>query len=86
MAAYVDKTIAIDKGVQVPLAVGERVKKSDYYAKGSRSANRDGILLMYVGNPPKEMEGAYLYDSRLIAYGDMPLQVFLKKLEADKVR
>lgn len=79
MAAYVESVYTKDSTVQLPLKIGERVEKSDYYAKESPSSNRDGILLMYVDNPPKEVEGAYLYDSRLVAHGDMPLELFLKE-------
>ena len=76
MAAYVDKVVTRDSSITVPYSVGDRVESSDYYAKNSPSSNRDGILLMYSGNPPREMEGAYLYQSRLVAHGDMPLEVF----------
>lgn len=79
MAAYVERVFTKDSTVKMPLNIGDRVEKSDYYAKGGHSRNRDGILLMYVDNPPKEIEGAYLYDSRLVAHGDMPLEMFLKE-------
>lgn len=78
MAAYVESVFTKDSTLNIPLSIGDRVEKSDYYAKGSPSSNRDGILLMYVDNPPKEIEGAYLYDGRLVAHGDMPLELFLK--------
>lgn len=84
MAAYVDRVVAIDESASIPLAVGDRVESSDYYSRENDASNRDGILLMYAGDPPREMEGAYLYDSRLVSYGDMPLDVFLKKLDAAK--
>lgn len=81
MGAYVESIYPKISTVQLPVSVGDRVESSDYYAKEGLGRNRDGILLMYVGNPPKEIEGAYLYDSRLVAHGDMPLEVFLKRLE-----
>jgi len=81
MAAYVESVFTKDSTVQIPLNIGDRVEKSDYYAKDEPSRHRDGILLMYVDNPPKEIEGAYLYDSRFVAHGDMPLELFLKKFE-----
>jgi hypothetical protein len=81
MAAYVENIFTKDSSIKIPLGIGDRVRKSDYYAQVGPSRNRDGILLMYVDNPPKEIEGAYLYDSRLVAHGDMPLKVFLKKFE-----
>ncbi|MFY9327341.1 MAG: hypothetical protein WAO76_04885 [Georgfuchsia sp.] len=81
MAAYVDRIYTKDSAVKIPLNIGDRVEKSDYYAKDDHSSNRDGMLLMYVDNPPKEIECAYLYDSRLIAYGDMPLELFVKKFK-----
>jgi len=84
MAARVEKIVVINNAANIPLNVGDRVEKADYYAAEGFSRNRDGVLLMYAGSPAKEMEGAYLYESRLIAYGDMPLEVFFKKLEEAK--
>lgn len=84
MAAHVESIYTKDSTVKMPLNLGDRIEKSDYYARGAHSSNRDGILLMYVDNPPKEIEGAYLYESRLVAYGDMPLELFLKKFDEAK--
>jgi hypothetical protein len=81
MAAYVENIFTKNSSVKIPLSIGDRVEKSDYYAQKGPSRNRDGILLMYIDNPPKEIEGAYLYDNRLVAHGDMPLEVFLKKFK-----
>ena len=81
MAAYVESVFTKDSTVKMPLNIDDRVEKSDYYAKGGHSSNRDGILLMYVDTPPKEIESAYLYDSRLVAHGDMPLELFLNNFE-----
>ena len=83
MAAYVESVFTKDSAVKLPLNIGDRVEESDFYSKGGYSTDRDGILLMYVDIPPKEMEGAYLYESRLIAHGDMPLELFLKKFEGE---
>ena len=79
MEAYVEKVFAKDKSIKLPLSVGQRVESSDYYAEGGHSSNRDGVLLIYSDNPPKEMEGAYLYEDRLIALQNMPLKLFIEK-------
>ncbi len=82
MSAYVKSVFTKNNAVKMPLNVGDRVEESDYYANtNGRSGNRDGILLMYVDDPPKEIEGAYLYGSRLVANGNIPLELFLKKFE-----
>lgn len=84
MAAYVESIFTKDSSVKLPLNIGDRVDKSDYYAKGGHFRNRDGILLMFVGNQPKIVEETYLYDSRLVTDGDMPLELFLKKFKEIK--
>ena len=77
--AIVDRVIAKDSSISAPYKVGDRVEKSDYYPEGKGYNNRNGVLLMYVDSPPKEIEGAFLYGDKLVAYGDMPLDIFLKK-------
>lgn len=84
MAAYVDSIYTKDKEIKIPLNIGDRVHESDYYAQEPPSSNRNGILIMYVDNPPSQIEGAYLYDDNLIAHGNMPLEVFFKKFNASK--
>lgn len=82
MKAYADSVFSKDKSVKLPIEVGQRVESSDYYAQGGHSSNRDGVLLIYSGDPPKEMEGAYLYNDRLVGLQDMPLDLFLKKFDS----
>jgi hypothetical protein len=84
MAAYVDSIYTNDSAVKIPLKIGDRVEKEDYYAKGGYSSNRDGIVLMYIGITPREIQGAYLYDNRLVGEQDMPLALFLEKFEKSK--
>jgi len=81
MEAYVETVLTKNNSTNLPLSIGDRVEKSDYYAKGGYSNNRNGILVLYSGSPAKEVEGAYLYDDRLVSYEDMPLEVFLKKFK-----
>ena len=81
MEAYVETVLTKSNPTNLPLKIGERVKKSDYYAKDGHSRNRNGILVIYSGNPAKEVEGAFLYEDRLVSYQDMPLEVFLKKFK-----
>lgn len=82
MEAYVEKVFTKDKSVNLPVEVGQRIESSDYYAQEGYSSNRNGVLLIYSGIPPKEMEGAYLYEDRLISLQDMPLNLFIEKFDA----
>ena len=82
MEAYVEKVFTNDKSMKLPLEIGQRVESSDYYAQGGYSNNRNGVLLIYSSNPLKEMEGAYLYDDRLVGLQDMPLNLFIGKFNA----
>ncbi len=82
MSAYVESILTKNSTIKMPLKIGDRVQESDYYAQDFPSNNRGGVLIMYVNNPPEEIEGTYLYDDRLIAYGNMPLELFFKKFKA----
>ncbi|MFT7389323.1 MAG: hypothetical protein ACI8VC_002589 [Candidatus Endobugula sp.] len=82
MAAYVDSVYKKDNTIKIPLVIGDRVHESDYYIQEFPSSNRDGILIMYIGDPPSEIEGAYIYDDKLVAHGNMPLDIFFKKFKA----
>lgn len=82
MAAYVEKVFTNDKSVKLPIVVGQRIEKSDYYAHEVHLNNRNGVLFIYSGNPPKKMEGAYLYNDRLVGLQDMPLNLFIEKFKA----
>lgn len=82
MEAYVEKVFIKDKSLKLPVEIGQRVESSDYYAQEGYSSNRNGVLLIYSGNPPKEMEGAYLYKDRLIGLQDMPLNLFIEKFDS----
>jgi hypothetical protein len=82
MEAYVEKVFTKDESVKLPVEVGQRIESADYYAQDGYSRNRNGVLLIYSDNPPKEMEGTYLYEDRLIGLQDMPLNLFIEKFDA----
>ena len=67
MAAYVDKVILRNSSISPPLQTGDRVEKSDFYVtEHSSPSQRNGVLLLYIGNPLKNMEGTFLYSNDLI--------------------
>ena len=82
MAAYADKVILRGSSTSPPLKVGDRVENSDFYVTEHSNPNqRNGVLLLYVGNPLLKMEGTFLYSNDLIAYNDMRIEIFLKKFK-----
>jgi len=82
--AYVEKILTKENAIKIPLEVGDRVEKEDYYPSVG-SSSRNGVLLLFTGNPPRKIEGAYMYEDRLIGHGDMPLEIFLKKFKEESI-
>ena len=78
-AAYVEAVVKRDPSVELTISPGDRLEKADFYSQGGNNRDRDGVIVFYVRNPAVEIAQSYLYDDRLIADGDMPLHVFMKK-------
>jgi len=76
--AYVEKILTKENSIKLPLEVGDRVEKEDYYPSAG-SSSRNGVLLIFTGMPTRKIESAYMYEDKLIGHGDMPLEIFLKK-------
>ncbi len=79
MKAYVDKVL--NRSADQPLAyvVGSRLETEDYYSQDGRVRNRDGVVLMFGGNPIHDLGSIFIYDNRLSGMGNMPIEVFVNK-------
>jgi len=76
--AYVEKILTKENSIKLPLEVGDRVEKEDYYPSAG-SSSRNGVLLIFTGMPTRKIESAYMYEDKLIGHGDMPLENLMKK-------
>ena len=79
MKAYVDKVLSRSDDQTLPYSVGSRVETEDYYTQDGRVLNRDGVVLMFGGNPINDLGSIFIYDDRLSAMGNMPVEVFVNK-------
>lgn len=79
MKAYVDKVLSRNVAQSVPYVVGSRLETEDYYSQHGRVRNRDGVVLMFGGNPINELGSIFIYEDRLSAMGNMPVEVFVNK-------
>jgi hypothetical protein len=62
--------------------VGENYQSLKYYPK-SESHKKTGVVIFFAGSPPKYRHALYLYDDRVSGFGEMPLNVLIKKFKQD---
>lgn len=79
-AAYIDSIVTKDSSVKLDIDSGDRLEELDFYSSGHGN-DRNGELLFFVGSTGQRRDRAFLYDDRLIAAGDMPLEIFLRKFD-----
>jgi hypothetical protein len=70
-----------EPSIRIDLKVGEQIPDSKYYP--DEHDDRDGIVIFYTDNPGKRQRGLYMYRSRIIGLGDMPLEVLVRKFSGD---
>ncbi len=62
--------------------VGDEHPHSSYYPReGVRL--RDGAILFFQGSPAINVASTFIYDNRISAYGDMPVEMFKSKVRGE---
>ena len=79
MKAYVDRVLSKSEDHALPYVVGSRLETEDYYSQAGRVRDRDGVVVMFGGNPINDLGSIFIYDDRLSAMGNMPIEVFANK-------
>jgi type III secretory pathway component EscV len=77
--AYIDQVIT-KEGISTHYQVGEQYPNMNYYPTG-RFSKRSGAVVFLSGNPPTYRHGLYVYENRVAGYGDMPLEILIKKVK-----
>ena len=79
MKAYIARVLSRSEDQALPYVVGSRLETEDYYSQDGRVRNRDGVVVMFGGNPVNDLGSIFIYDDRLSAMGNMPIEVFVNK-------
>lgn len=80
-AAYVEDIVRREPNTKLNIKPGDRLERADFYSQGGIGRDRNGVVIHYVRNPGEEIGQSYLYDDRMVAEGDMPLKLFVRKLK-----
>jgi hypothetical protein len=73
--------IYTDDSVTLNIKVGDSYPSLKYYPRGDSLRERSGVLVVFRDSPPIEQSTLYLYDDRVAAYGDMPVEIAIKKFK-----
>jgi hypothetical protein len=77
MVAEIANFYKDNEEVLIGFKIGDKYSKLDYYPK-STNRLRSGVVVFFTGSPAKERSTLYLYEDRVLAYGDMPLEILIK--------
>lgn len=78
--AFVEK-IYTDKSIKLDLKPGDPYSNLRYYPRKDSFRERTGVLVLFRDSPPIEQSTLYLYDDRVAAYGDMPIDIAIQKFK-----
>ena len=62
--------------------VGENYQSLKYHPK-SEFHKRTGVVIFFAGSPPQYRHALYLYNDRVSGFGEMPLNILIKKFKQD---
>jgi hypothetical protein len=78
--AFVEKVFT-DKSIKLDFGPGDPYPSLRYYPKNNSFRERTGVLVIFRDSPPIEQHTLFLYDDRVAAYGDMPVDVAIIKFK-----
>ena len=82
MLATVSQVHVDNPGIDVGIAVGDPIPTMNFYPRPNYSV-QDGAVRFFTGNPPKDVGTYYLYNDTVSAYGNMPLDLLIRKFQDD---
>lgn len=82
--ATVSEILKDDESIVVPAAIGQLQHDLKYYPDDGVTP-RNGAIRFYTGSPAKERSTLYIYENRVAGYGDMPLDLLIKKFKEKKL-
>lgn len=85
MIASISNIYKDNESVVINLEIGAKYPSLDYYPKRD-SRPRSGVVVFFTGSPVKERSTLYLYEDRVLAYGDMPLDVLINLFKQNEAR
>ena len=69
-----------DDSISLEVNIGDERADAKYYPdKNDSFMERTGTITLYTGTPAKEASTYYLYNDRVPSFGDMPLELLIKK-------
>jgi hypothetical protein len=67
-----------NESVMLNIKIGDSYESLRFYPRKDNRL-RSGVLIFFTGSPAIERATLYLYDDRIIGYGDMPLATAIEK-------
>jgi len=80
--ATVTEVLKDNEAIVVPAKAGDLRRDSKYYPD-DEFRPRTGTVTFYTGSPAVVRSTLYLYEDRVAGYGDMPLDLLIKKFRED---
>ena len=80
MDAKISHIYKESKDIIIDFKIGDKYPSLDYYQRND-SRPRSGVVVFFTGSPAKERSTLYLYEDRILAYGDMPLDILITQFE-----
>lgn len=78
--AFIEQVYS-DDSIKLNIKPGDPYPKLKYYPRGDSFRERTGVLIVFRDSPPIEQSTLFLYDDRVAAYGDMPIDIAIKKFK-----
>ena len=82
MVAQITEIYKDEESIEFSYNIGDMYPDLNYYPN-AKSSPRSGAVIFFAGSPAEYMSAPYLYDDRLIGFGDMPLSILIVKFKDD---